>query len=451
MSAKAKEYEFPLLNDADILTELAQILPDYSASQLNISDLKKPTAIKWQKFYIDILCVVFHLQEEQLTMLSFDELSKLHYPEYQTDFMVKLRLSQFMSRLLYTCRYTEFKLPDITKPDPVRLRRILSAVINFCRHREEFLAKSVEIEKEERDALSQCNNIKQSIEETRSWINSKVADKVDKFKVVAEKKQIVEANQKEMEALRNTMAEVDGEIQHLKLKASETQRSNASEKLRAANLSEEIENLNKNIVPSPQKLHGEIEEQKRKLEVVTAELVDLEVNLEGTNQISAQVKETKECLQRVTSPIRKLHETFKACEDADVHVKQMNNNINSKKDEYNGNLDKLQQLDRLEANKAERAMKMELAHSNKCRSIDREKAEIEREKVSLEKKLEGCDAALLTSRAPLLEIQQKQYQEQKIHDERLLTVRQKFDKVRAGLKDFNEREIRRFETEGQRD
>ena len=51
----------------------------------------------------------------------------------------------------------------------------------------------------------------------------------------------------------------------------------------------------------------------------------------------------------------------------------------------------------------------------------------------------------------MLEIQQKQYQEQKIHDERLLTVRQKFDKVRAGLKDFNEREIRRFETEGQRD
>ena len=47
------------------------------------------------------------------------------------------------------------------------------------------------------------------------------------------------------------------------------------------------------------------------------------------------------------------------------------------------------QLDRLEANKAERAMKMELAHSNKCRSIDREKAEIEKEKVSLEKKLEG--------------------------------------------------------------
>ena len=61
----------------------------------------------------------------------------------------------------------------------------------------------------------------------------------------------------------------------------------------------------------------------------------------------------------------------------------------------------------------------------------------------------GTDAALLTSRAPLLEIQQKQYQEQKLFDERMLTVRQKFDKVRAGLKDFNEREIRRFQQENE--
>ena len=49
----------------------------------------------------------------------------------------------------------------------------------------------------------------------------------------------------------------------------------------------------------------------------------------------------------------------------------------------------LQQLERLEANKVERATKMELAHSNKTRSIQREKLEIEKEKAALEKKLEG--------------------------------------------------------------
>ena len=52
--AKAKEYEFPLLNDTEIVTELSEILPPQSATELSINDLKKPTASKWQKFYIDI-------------------------------------------------------------------------------------------------------------------------------------------------------------------------------------------------------------------------------------------------------------------------------------------------------------------------------------------------------------------------------------------------------------
>ena len=55
-------------------------------------------------------------------MLSFEEINSLPHPDIQTDFMVYLRLSKCMSRLLYTCRYTEFKLPDITNPNPQRLR-----------------------------------------------------------------------------------------------------------------------------------------------------------------------------------------------------------------------------------------------------------------------------------------------------------------------------------------
>ena len=60
--AKEKVYEFPLLEDAEIMSELAEILPPKSANQLSISDLKQPNAAKWQQFYIDILCMVFELQ-----------------------------------------------------------------------------------------------------------------------------------------------------------------------------------------------------------------------------------------------------------------------------------------------------------------------------------------------------------------------------------------------------
>ena len=61
-TVKAKEYDFPILSDPEILNELAEILPPHSAAQLSINDLKKPTAAKWQQFYVDILCVVFDLR-----------------------------------------------------------------------------------------------------------------------------------------------------------------------------------------------------------------------------------------------------------------------------------------------------------------------------------------------------------------------------------------------------
>ena len=59
----------------------------------------------------------------------------------------------------------------------------------------------------------------------------------------------------------------------------------------------------------------------------------------------------------------------------------------------------------------------------------------------------ACLEGSQTSRAPLLELQQKQYQEQKLYDERMNALREKVDRVRAGLRDFNEREIRRFDEE----
>ena len=55
-----------------------------------------------------------------------------------------------------------------------------------------------------------------------------------------------------------------------------------------------------------------------------------------------QVKETNECLVRVTSPIRKVQQAVKKCQGSENQVKEMHDSITSKKDEYNNITDKLQ-------------------------------------------------------------------------------------------------------------
>jgi hypothetical protein len=147
----------------------------------------------------------------------------------------------------------------------------------------------------------------------------------------------------------------------------------------------------------------------------------------------------------VTLPLRgKVQQAVKVCEGSQNQVKQLNDIIITKKDEYATITAKLQQLERLEANKVERAMKMDLAHSTKTRLMEKERIAVEKEKSTLEKRLEDSNATLLTSQAPLLEIRQKQYQEQKVYEERMTTLGEKVEKVISSLRHLNEREIRRF-------
>ena len=54
------------------------------------------------------------------------------------------------------------------------------------------------------------------------------------------------------------------------------------------------------------------------------------------------MKETNECLVRVTSPIRKVQQAVKKCQGSENQVKEMHDSITSKKDEYNNITDKLQ-------------------------------------------------------------------------------------------------------------
>ena len=57
--------------------------------------------------------------------------------------------------------------------------------------------------------MSRCNHIASEIEETRSWINARMADKMERSKVVEEKKQAITACQKEMDELKESQIDLD--------------------------------------------------------------------------------------------------------------------------------------------------------------------------------------------------------------------------------------------------
>jgi TolA-binding protein len=81
------------------------------------------------------------------------------------------------------------------------------------------------------------------------------------------------------------------ETHHHKMRVAELTKANSDHKVRAATLSEQVDNLNRNIVPSPQKLQQEIQEQKNRLVTEQHDKENVRATIEETTQIAAQVRE----------------------------------------------------------------------------------------------------------------------------------------------------------------
>ena len=70
-------------------------------------------------------------------------------------------LLRYLTRFLYACGINDFTLMDLGKPDGFRTRRILSAVINFIRFREDQSAGMEELAKEAEENAENVNLIQE--------------------------------------------------------------------------------------------------------------------------------------------------------------------------------------------------------------------------------------------------------------------------------------------------
>eukprot|EP00966_Prymnesium_polylepis_P246852 5708756-Prymnesium_polylepis.1 len=80
-------------------------------------------------------------------------MSELEFPELHDESVSTMAFLRACQRLLSTCGISDFTLTDLTKPEYKRLRRNISAVINFAKFREERLTRYVEFT-QETDALA---------------------------------------------------------------------------------------------------------------------------------------------------------------------------------------------------------------------------------------------------------------------------------------------------------
>lgn len=118
-------------------SEIVSILANAQIVEISENDLLKPNTEFISELYIRILIFVDFLNEEDHGQVEFDALEQLENPDLHVDSakVVKLcnRMKEVMASLECPKRFT---LKDLIKPDTDRTELFISALLNYCVHKD---------------------------------------------------------------------------------------------------------------------------------------------------------------------------------------------------------------------------------------------------------------------------------------------------------------------------
>ncbi|RUS27143.1 hypothetical protein BC938DRAFT_483658 [Jimgerdemannia flammicorona] len=125
-------YSFPIMKPQDILECLNDMQIPFTEE-----DLSKPTSNKMQLVYEAFMDIVMGVTSEQYEQPVQRVLEELEYPDLHADAVSLMTFLRQLRKLMRDVGVEDIGLRDVIKPEPARVRKIISAIINFAKFREE--------------------------------------------------------------------------------------------------------------------------------------------------------------------------------------------------------------------------------------------------------------------------------------------------------------------------
>ena len=127
-------YSFPMLKANEIFALLHNMKIPVSED-----DIRKCDSAAIRRIYEAFIESLMGVTKEEMSQPAFSGLSALNYPELHEDSIPELTFYRCAAKLMTTCGIHDFCMKDILAPTHKRLRRHLSAMLNFGRFRDERL------------------------------------------------------------------------------------------------------------------------------------------------------------------------------------------------------------------------------------------------------------------------------------------------------------------------
>ena len=246
-------YSFPILKNQDILLCLSEL-----SIEATEDDLVNPTSGKVQLMYSQFIEILLNQRREDMLQPSFSGIDALEYPELHEESVPTMGFLKSCHKLLSTSGISDFALHDITKPEYKRLRRNISAIINFAKFREERLQTFEGFTQQTEELAAR----KAALEEENERLVTEVNEANHRQQVEAPEAAALVAENGEREvvvrALWNRQTAVQKECQTLKAQLHEVQDAIKEANAKLLDAREEAQALKSQIVPDPKKLKHDL-------------------------------------------------------------------------------------------------------------------------------------------------------------------------------------------------
>lgn len=228
---------------------------------INQEDLTKPSTARCLQ--------IFQMFTDQLltapAAASSFQLDMLDNPEIHHDSYTLLSFYRQFAKLLDQVGVERFCLRDLLKPEPKRILGILSALINFCKFREERLFIFEDCTSKSEKLNEQKRVLESKIDLLTEKINSIRLTRADEAPTVEKLKAITAALGEDMIVLRKRQAVVAEEIERAKQQKADLTEKITSNQFLVDNLKADCVRLKSRIVSNPEKLKQVLKEMSASL------------------------------------------------------------------------------------------------------------------------------------------------------------------------------------------
>ncbi|RLN90561.1 hypothetical protein BBJ28_00022316 [Nothophytophthora sp. Chile5] len=378
-AAPSGVYSFPLLKPRDIFACLREMRVPVAEEEVRSCD-----AAAVRKVLEAFLESAMGVTREELQQPAFTGLSALSFPELHADSIPELSFFRASQRLLAACGVDDFGLQDLLAPSPKRVRRQLSALINFAKFREERLAAFSELTGRT-DALLQR---KTTLQEQNAALQRELDALLQEQETEAPaKRQLggeVEALVKEINGLNQRQAVLRHEAKTLKEARQSREDDVASARFNVLEAAKEIERLNGQIVTSPERVKKELRGIAEALEGAKGELHEMEREYGKLLAHSDTYERAEKDLAKTFALLDEVEREIQTCKDGKNKVK------NAKQ--------RIADLQRQSAETVKRRKRLE-------KLVALKKGELERYQQEAQIKESGADAALKVASAELRKLE----------------------------------------------